>query len=81
MLTYTFRVLKQTNYDEIASENFSNIHNLFAAILSKGIAQQLKQGLHREYMSERDSLTALRGKLEIYGTFSNKLMKKASSGV
>ena len=49
MLTYAFQVLNQSNYDEIKSEPFDNAQNLFAAILSKGIAQQLKQGLHREY--------------------------------
>ena len=50
MLTYAFQVLKQSNYDEVASEPFDNVQDLFAAILSKGIAQQLKQGLHKEYI-------------------------------
>lgn len=65
MLTYAFQVLNQSNYDEIASEKFENIHDLFAAILSKGIAQQLKQGLHREYIEENENLTVMRGKLDI----------------
>ena len=42
MLTYAFQVLKQNNYEDIASEEFEQIHDLFAAILSKGISQQLK---------------------------------------
>ena len=37
MLTYAFQVLKQTNYDEIASEEFEEIQDLFASILAKGI--------------------------------------------
>ena len=50
MLSYAFKILKQSNYDEVASEKFENAQDLFAAILSKGIAQQLKQGLYREYV-------------------------------
>ena len=42
MLSYAFRILKQSNYDEVASEKFENAQDLFAAILSKGVAQQLK---------------------------------------
>ena len=45
MLSYAFTTLTPTLDDEIAAEEFDNIHNLFAAILSKGIGQQLKQGL------------------------------------
>ena len=33
MLTYAFQVLRQTNYKEIAVEDFENIHDMFAAIL------------------------------------------------
>ena len=51
MLSYAFTTLTPTQDDEIASEEFDNIHNLFAAILSKGIGQQLKQGLYRMLIS------------------------------
>ena len=51
MLSYSFTTLNQSNYEEVAKEDFDNIHNLFAAILAKGIGQQLKQGLYREYLN------------------------------
>ena len=76
MLTYAFQVLKQSNYDEVKSEEFENIQDLFAAILAKGIAQQLKQGLYREYISKCDNLSVMRGKLDIHGTINNKLQRK-----
>lgn len=76
MLTYAFQVLRQSHYDEIASEEFENIQDLFAAILAKGIAQQLKQGLYREYISECENLSVMRGKLDIHGTIKNKLQRK-----
>ncbi|WP_416876574.1 5-methylcytosine restriction system specificity protein McrC, partial [Kitasatospora sp. SC0581] len=63
MLSYAFRVLKLSNYDEMASEKFEHIQDLFAAILAKGIARQLKQGLYKEYVSHYDNLSVLRGKL------------------
>ena len=76
MLTYAFQVLKQTNYENIASEDFENIENLFAAILSKGISQQLKQGLFRDYVTVNDELTVLRGKLDLQGTMKNIVQQK-----
>lgn len=76
MLTYAFHVLKQSNYEKIAAEEFENIQDLFASILSKGIAQLLKQGLYREYMSQCQNLPIMRGKLDIRGTINNKLQRK-----
>ena len=76
MLSYAFQVLKQSNYEEIASEKFDEIQDLFAAILSKGVAQQLKQGLYREYITKNETLSVLRGKLDIQETIQEKLQRK-----
>lgn len=38
MLTYAFQSLRQSNYDSVATEDFENIHDMFAAILGKGVA-------------------------------------------
>lgn len=76
MLAYAFQVLKQTGYDEIATEEFDNVQDLFAAVLAKGIARLLKQGIYRDYISKYDNLYVLRGKLDIYGTITNKLKRK-----
>jgi 5-methylcytosine-specific restriction enzyme subunit McrC len=76
MLAYAFQVLRQKNYDEIAAEEFDEIQDLFAAILAKGISQQLKQGLHREYITKNENLSVMRGKLDIHGTIKNQLQRK-----
>ena len=76
MLTYAFQILRQSNYDDVAAEDFDNIHDMFAAILGKGVAQQLKHGLYREYVNNSDNLTTLRGKLDVPGTVKNKLQHK-----
>lgn len=76
MLTYAFQILRHDNYEEIATENFDNIQDMFAAILGKGVAKQLKQGLYREYVLYEDNLNTLRGRLNIRNTVKNKLEKK-----
>lgn len=77
MLSYAFQVLKSSNtYENIAGEDFDNIENLFAAILSKGISQQIKQGLYRAYTEEKDQLPLLRGKLNLQGTLKNCVQQK-----
>ncbi len=76
MLSYAFTTLNQGEYEDIASEEFDNIHNLFAAILSKGISRQLKQGLYREYLNKVDDVTAIRGKINMPGTIQNHLARK-----
>lgn len=76
MLAYAFQVLRQNTYENLASESFENVHNLYASILSKGIGQQLKQGLYREYKLRCEDLPVLRGKLNIVGTIENKLQQK-----
>lgn len=80
MLTYAFQVLKQTNYESIASEEFDNVGDLFAAILSRGVAKQLKQGLHREYVTKNETLSVMRGKLDMPETIRNRIQRKQKLG-
>ena len=65
MLSYAYQTLRETGFDNIASEGFENIHDLFAAILVQGIGTQVKRGLHRDYISEEEALSGLRGQLKI----------------
>lgn len=76
MLSYAFQILKQANYESVASEEFDKIQDLFAAILSKGVAKQLKQGLYREYVTRQDNLSVMRGKLDMTGTIKNRIQRK-----
>lgn len=76
MLSYAFTNMIPDQEDEIAAEEFDNIHNLFAAILAKGIGQQLKQGLYREYLNKTEDMPVMRGKIDMPGTIRNKLARK-----
>lgn len=76
MLSYAFTTLNQGGYEDVAIEKFDNIHNLFAAILSKGISRQLKQGLYREYMNCKEDVSVVRGKIDMPRTIKNRLARK-----
>lgn len=73
MLAYAFQELRQNNYAEIEGEKFDDIYDLFAEILARGIAYQLKQGLYREYVARNESMQTVRGKICINGTIANRM--------
>ena len=74
MLSYAFQTLNEQGYKNIATENFDNAGDLCAAILIRGISYQLKRGLGREYISETDTISAIRGKIEITESIKNQSM-------
>lgn len=76
MLSYAFQVLNEQGYKNIATEDFDNTAELCAAILSRGIAVQIKRGLGREYTPVTESRAALRGKLEISDSIKNRTILK-----
>ena len=76
MLAYAFTTLNQKGYEDIATEEFENLHNLFAAILTKGIGRQLKQGLYREYLNCKEDMAIVRGKIDMPGTIQNCITRK-----
>lgn len=65
MLSYAFTILNEKGYKDISVEEFDNIGELFSEILIHGISYQLKKGLHKDYIDEKDSLTTIRGKIDI----------------
>ena len=65
MLAYAFQTLHEDGYKDVATEQFNNVAELCAAILIKGVSLQIKRGLGREYISETDTLSGIRGKINI----------------
>ena len=72
MLSYAFLALDSPEFEFVDQEEFDHIHNLFAAVLARGIAYQLKQGLYREYRNHTDELSGLRGKIDLAGSMRLK---------
>ncbi len=65
MLSYAFQILNEQGYKNLATEEFNNTAELCAAILEKGVSLQLKRGLGREYLTQSEPLSTLRGKIDI----------------
>lgn len=65
MLAYAFKVLSEQGYKKIATEDFKNTADLMAAILIRGIGIQVKRGLKKDYIPQKDSLSVLRGKISV----------------
>ena len=76
MLSYAFKVLNEQGYKNMAAEKFDNTAELMAAILSKGIATQIKRGLGKEYILETEELSTLRGKMSITESIKTQTMLK-----
>ena len=65
MLAYAFQALNEQGYKNIAAEEFENTAELFAAILARGIGNQVRRGLGRAYLPQTEALSSLRGKIDI----------------
>ena len=76
MLSYAFQVLNEQGYKNVSAEQFVNVAELCAAILSKGVSLQLKRGLGREYIYQTESLSTLRGKMDISESIKTRLILK-----
>ena len=76
MLSYAFQVLSEQGYKNIATEKFNNTAELMAAILAKGIAVQIKRGLGKEYVSQTEPLSVLRGKIDIAESIKTQTVLK-----
>lgn len=76
MLSYAFQTLNKSEYEDVAVEEFEDMHNRLAAILAKGIGFQLNQGLYREYVTVRKIYLVMRGKINMPGTIRNRMARK-----
>ena len=76
ILSYAYQTLRETGYDNVATEDFDNIHDLFAAIIIRGIGNQIKRGLYRDYIPTEDVLPGLRGQINISETIKQQSLSQ-----
>jgi len=76
MLSYAFQVLKQTNYRSVETEEFEDAEDLMAAILTRGVSQQLKQGLYKEYIEKNEILETLHGRIVLPDTIREYIAQR-----
>lgn len=79
MLAYVYQVLRDNGYTYLSSEEFDNMQNLLAAILSKGLANQIKRGLGREYILQNELLNSPRGKVNVTDTIKRSPFERKVS--
>lgn len=76
MLSYAFQVLNEQGYKQIKTEEFENTAELCAAILIKGVTSQIKRGLGKEYILRTESLSTVRGKIDLSSSIKDQTIIK-----
>ncbi len=72
MLAYAFSVLTEAPYRSLDTEKFENTAELSAAILERGITILVKRGLGRQYEERMETISSLRGKVEVSETLKSQ---------
>ncbi len=65
MLSYAFQTLKDQGLKDVDLETFENAEQLLSEILIRGVSIQIKRGLNREYLSETDMISSVKGKIDV----------------
>lgn len=76
MLSYAFKNLDSICQYSADCEKFDNIQDLFSVILYKGISNQVKRGLCKEYVEYQDKSTTIRGKININETIKTNCLSQ-----
>lgn len=76
MLSYAFQILNGQGYKMIQTEEFENAAELCSAILIKGVSAQIKRGLGKEYILQTESLSTVRGKIDISSSIKEQTIIK-----
>lgn len=76
MLSYAFQVLNEQGYRNVATEQFKNVAELCAAILTRGVSVQLKRGLGREYVEQTETLSSVRGRIKISESIKTQALQR-----
>lgn len=76
MLAYAFQVLNEDSYAKVATEKFEYVCDLLAAILSRGIANQIKRGLGREYVGKTETIRSPVGKINVSSSVKQQTLLK-----
>jgi 5-methylcytosine-specific restriction enzyme subunit McrC len=76
MMAYAFQSLQGSNFQHLETEKFENILDLYAAILSIGIGNQIKRGLGKDYIEVKRQEYSVSGKIHISESIKRNTMIK-----
>ena len=77
MLSYAFQTLRNQGIRESDVESFDNVQKLFAEILIKGIGTLIKRGIGRDYISKKENLSSIKGKIDVSGSIKTQSVIEA----
>lgn len=72
MLSYAFQSLKELDINTSSVESFDNVQKLCAEILIKGVNNQIKRGISKEYVPETETISSIKGKIEVSDTIKSQ---------
>jgi len=76
MLSYACQALREAGFKNVAAEDFDNIHDLFAVIITRGVGVQVKRGLHRDYIPHEETLSGLRGQIRVAASVKEQTLSQ-----
>lgn len=65
MLSYVYKILKQKDYQKLATEDFKSVSDFSSEVFLIGLSKQIKRGLDREYITIEEETSNPRGKILI----------------
>jgi 5-methylcytosine-specific restriction enzyme subunit McrC len=76
MLAYAFQFLNEDGYANLTAQDFDYASDLLAAILAKGMSNQIRRGLGREYENKYEIFSSPTGKIDISGSIKKQTLLK-----
>ena len=76
MLSYAFRTLCSKEYARLGNEKFDNILEMYSEILVMGMSVRIRKGLHKEYVRKDDTLTTVRGRIDVSETIRTMALER-----
>ena len=76
MLSYAFSILREEKFKKVEIEEFDNIFEMLASIISKATSSLIKRGLGKNYISRTEETSLPHGKIDIAGSIKSNLINK-----
>lgn len=73
MLCYAWNVLSIKDTVKLQEESFDNVYNLLTRLLIFGVRKIVKRGFNRSYIEQEESLSTVRGKINLNETIKLRL--------
>src|SRR5437870_3287900 len=77
LLMYAWDAFDESQMTAVDAEPETDLLNLLAAVLSRGIHHLLRRGLDAGYLPQQEELPGIRGKLELSATLKSNVLARA----